>query len=151
MDKWKSFLILAGISLVSASAADAQTTFVTQRAGNPLPVGSTPVSMSTTGSTAAITGTLAADTNNRNTYLCGFSIRSTATAGTSGTATVSGVTGGPLLFLEYTGPVASAMGITEETMNPCLPTSAVNTAITIAASAPGSGGAITVSAWGYQY
>lgn len=50
----------------------------------------------------------------------------------------------------WTAPLASGIGLVEETFYPCVKSSAVNTAIAVISAAPGSGGIVSVSAWGYQ-
>jgi hypothetical protein len=111
--------------------------------------GPTMITASATGTTGATTATLAGAAALTD-YLCGFSMRSTATAAVTGNATVTGLLGGTLNFTHWTGPVASAVGITEENFDPCLPASAVNTAIAVISPAPGTAGVISVTAWGYR-
>ena len=112
------------------------------------PVGATPETASTTGTTAATTATLAA-ASNVTTYICGFSIRANATAAATGNATVTGTITGTLNFTQWTAPLASGIGLVEETFEPCVPASATNTTIAVVSAAPGSGGTVSVSAWGY--
>jgi hypothetical protein len=113
------------------------------------PVGAVAETASATGTTAATTATLAA-TSGKTTYVCGLSIRANATAAATGNATVTGTVTGTLNFTQWTAPLASGLGTTEETFNPCLPASATNTAIAVVSAAPGIGGVVSVSAWGYQ-
>lgn len=114
------------------------------------PVGATAVTASATGTTAATTATLAATTG-KTTYLCGFSIRANATAAATGNATVTGTITGTLNFTQWTAPLASGLGITEPPIGPlCVPASGTNQAIAVVSAAPGSGGVVSVSAWGYQ-
>lgn len=120
-------------------------------AGIPQPAGSTPIVASTTGTTAATTATLPASTVGQNTYLCGFSIRANATVAATGNATVTGLNGGTLNFTQFTAPVASGIGIVEETFTPCMQSVASNTGIAVISAAPGTAGIVSVSAWGYQY
>ena len=117
---------------------------------NAYPNGATPVTATNTGTTASIAATLAAVAG-KTTYICGFSIRATATAGASGNATVAGLAGGTLNFTQWAGPVASAQGVLEPNLGlVCLPASAANTTIVITSAAPGTGGVISIAAWGYQ-
>jgi hypothetical protein len=53
-------------------------------------------------------------------------------------------------FTQWTAPLASGIGLTEMIFNPCVPSSAINTGIAVISAAPGSGGVVSVSAWGYQ-
>lgn len=124
----------------------------TQRAGIFLPTGATPVTASATGTTAATTATLAADSPGlRNTYICGFSIHATATGAAVGDATVTGTVGGTMHFSQFTQALATGMVPIDRTFTPCVPSSAPATAIAVVTAAPGSGGVVSVSAWGYQY
>lgn len=113
------------------------------------PAGSTPITASTTGTTAATTATLAANAT-LHTYICWLSIRANATAAATGNATVTGTVTGTLNFTQWTAPLASGLGVTEMVFNPCIISSAVNTAIAVVSAAPGSGGTVSVSAGGYQ-
>jgi hypothetical protein len=111
--------------------------------------GGIPETASATGTTAATTATLATAAATT-TYLCGFSIRANATAAATGNATVTGTITGTLNFTQWTAPNASGVGVTEEIFTPCIPASAVNTSIAVVSAAPGTGGVVSVSAWGYQ-
>lgn len=137
-------------SAVSASECDPVYS------GNPLPVSpntypaaSTPITASATGTTAATTATLAAAAG-KTTYLCGFSIRANATAAATGNATVTGTITGTLNFTQWTAPLASGIGIVEPPIVTCIPGSSANQAIAVVSAAPGSGGTVSVTAWGYQ-
>lgn len=111
--------------------------------------GGVPETISATGTTAATTATLATGAA-VTTYICGFSIRANATAAATGNATVTGVITGTMNFTQWTAPNASGVGVTEEVFVPCIPASAANTTIAVVSAAPGTGGVVSVSAWGYQ-
>lgn len=113
------------------------------------PSGAIPITNSATGTTSATVATLAAHAT-RTTYICGFSIRANATAATTGNSTVTGTVSGTLNFTQWTAPLASGVGITEMIFTPCVPGSAANTAIAATSAAAGSGGVVSVTAWGYQ-
>lgn len=113
------------------------------------PAASTPLTVSTTGTTLATTATMAATASVTN-YLCGFSIRANATAAATGNATVTGTISGTLNFTQFTAPLASGIGTVEQWFTPCIPASAVNTAIAVISAAPGAGGTVSVSAWGFK-
>jgi hypothetical protein len=81
-------------------------------------------------------------------WLCGFSIRSSATAAVTGDATVTGPTN-TLHFTEFVAPVASGIGTVEESFDPCIPGTSVNTAIAVNSIAAGTAGVTSVTAWGY--
>lgn len=109
-----------------------------------LPPGATLVTNSGTAQTATLAAAAA-----KTTYLCGFSARSNATAAVQGNLTVTGTTGGTLNYAHVTA-VLGQMVPTEMTFYPCIPSSAVNTAIVVTAPAPGAGGVSSTTAWGYQ-
>lgn len=113
------------------------------------PSGAVPLSISNTGTTSATTATLAAATSAK-TWICGFSIRANANAAATNNSTVTGTVTGTLNFTQWTAPSASGLGITEMIFTPCVPSSAVNTGIAVISGAPGTGGIVSVSAWGYQ-
>lgn len=113
------------------------------------PATATPITASATGTTAATTATLAANAT-KTTYICGFAIRANATAAATGNATVTGTITGTLNFTQFTAPLASGIGLVEQTFSPCVPGSAVNTGLAVISAAPGTGGVVSVSAWGYQ-
>ena len=113
------------------------------------PATAVPYSNSATGTTAATTATLAG-ASSVTTYICGFSIRANATAAATGNATITGTISGTLNFTQWTAPLASGLGVTEEIFTPCLPASAANTSIAVVSAAPGSGGVVSVSVWGYK-
>lgn len=117
--------------------------------GLPYPPGSTPITASATGTTGATTATLAANVS-LHTYVCGFSIRANAAAAATANATVTGVVTGTLNYTQWTAPNASGVGTTEQTFLPCIISSAINTGIAVISAAPGTGGVVSVSAWGYQ-
>lgn len=113
------------------------------------PVGATAITASSTGTTGATTATLAG-TSGKTTYICGFSIRANATAAATADSTVTGTITGTLHFTQWTAPLASGIGLTEQIFNPCIPASATNTGIAIISAAPGSGGVVSSTGWGFQ-
>lgn len=115
----------------------------------PYPVGAVPITASATGTTAATTATLAANATLK-TYLCSYSIRANATAAATVTNTITGVVTGTLSHIMWIAPLASGLGVDEQIFNPCVPSSAVNTAIAVVSGAPGSGGLVSSTATGYQ-
>jgi hypothetical protein len=141
---WKA--PLAAIVLVGIiTSAYAQFTAPMQAPGYS---NGTPVTASATGTTGVTTATIPA-VPSRTAYLCGFSIRATATTGIAGTATVTGTISGTLNFLQATG-AAPVVGITEPHLGSiCIAASAPNQAIAVVSAAPGTAGVITVSAWGF--
>lgn len=113
------------------------------------PAGSTPITASATGTTGATTATLAASSS-LHTYVCGFSIRANATAAATADSTVTGTVTGTLHYTQWTPPAALGLGLTEQIFQPCVISSAINTGIAVISAAPGSGGVVSVSAWGFQ-
>jgi hypothetical protein len=118
-------------------------------AANPLPVAITPYSANVvaltgnaTGSTGAVVGTLAAAAG-KTTYLCDFDISSAGT-GSVGPITIAGLLGGSKVY-QLTAPTPLT-----KSFNPCLPASAVNTAITITTTADASATAVDVNSSGYR-
>ena len=135
---------------VISSPVLAASTYGIGKTGPGFTTAQTPVTISATGTTAATTATLPAVAG-KTTYLCGFSIRANATAAATGNATVTGTISGTLNFTQWTAPLASGLGVTEPNIgNICIPGSAVNTAINVISAAPGTGGVVSVSAWGYN-
>lgn len=113
------------------------------------PAGALPITVSATGTTAAVTGTLAAGSTTT-TYICGFAIRALATGAANGNATVTGTKTGTLNFTQWVAPLASGIGVVEQRFAPCIPASGTNQAIAVVSIAAGSGGIASVTAWGYQ-
>jgi len=117
--------------------------------GSQYPLGAVIYTNSATGTTGATVATLAGAAS-VTTYICGFAIRANATAAATGNAVVSGTISGSMNFTQWTAPLASGIGTIEKDFFPCIPASAVNTSIVVTSAAPGSGGVISVSAWGYK-
>lgn len=115
----------------------------------PYPIGAVPYTATATGTTGATTATLAGAAS-VTTYICGFSIRANATAAATGNATVTGVITATLNFTQWTAPNASGLGVTEMIFSPCVPASAANTSIAVVSAAPGTGGVVSVTSWGYK-
>ena len=139
---------LSTIATNTGAATPAGTNLI-GNTGQLYPAGSTPITASATGTTSATTATLAASAS-IHTYICGFSIRANATAAVTNNATVTGTVTGTLNFTQWTAPLASGLGVTEEVFSPCIISSAVNTGVAVVSGAPGSGGVVSVTAWGYQ-
>ena len=116
--------------------------------GSQYPAGAVAETASATGTTAATTATLATSAGNT-TYICGFSIRANATAAATGNATITGTISTTLNWTQWTAPNTAGLGVTEELFSPCIPASAANTSIAVVSAAPGAGGVVSVSAWGY--
>lgn len=146
-------ILLAGLLMMCVGIGMLQAqNYGTLKAGNPIPLNSQPTTISAIGTTLATTATLPADPNGqRNTYICGFSIRANATGAANVQATVTGINTGTMTFQQFVAPLATGIGIVEEQFNPCQPASANSAAINVISGAAGSGGNTTVNAWGYWY
>lgn len=144
---------LSTIATNTAAAIPAQSNHTTNIGAvdsiSPYPATAVPVTASATGTTTATTATLT-NVTSHTTYICGFSIRANATAAATNNATVTGTITGTLNFTQWTAPLASGLGVTEEVFSPCVPASGVSTSIAVVSGAPGSGGVVSVSAWGYS-
>lgn len=112
------------------------------------PAGSTPLTASATGTTGATTATLTG-TSTTTVYLCSYSVRANATAAANVQNTITGIISGTRTDQMWVAPLASGLGVDEQLFTPCVPASAINTAIAVASGAPGSGGNVTVNATGY--
>lgn len=142
--------LCGGTTIAGGTVATTQgTTPWLTRETSQYPNGAIAETASATGTTAATTATLATNTTTT-TFICGFSIRANATAAATGNSTVTGTVTGTLNFTQWTAPAATGIGLTEMTFSPCVPASAVNTAIAVISAAPGTGGVVSVTAWGYQ-
>jgi hypothetical protein len=87
----------------------------------------------------------------KTTFLCGFAMTSTGTTtAASGTGTITGTIGGTLNFAFLDPAPAAGQGRLIVPFRPCIPASAMNTAIVVTQPAGGAGTVAAVSAWGYQ-
>jgi hypothetical protein len=141
---------LSTIATNTGAAVPAGTAHIGTVGTAPYADGAVPITATATGTTAATTATLAASGSGLKTYICGFSIRANATAAVTNNATLTGVVTATMNFTQWTAPNASGLGVTEMIFSPCIPSSATNTAINVVSGAPGTGGVVSVSAWGYQ-
>ena len=116
---------------------------------SPTPAGATMITASATGTTSATTATLPG-VSGKTTYLAGFTILANATAAATGNATVTGTITGTLNFTQWTAPLASGIGIVQPVIGTPIPASGTNQAIAVVSAAPGAGGTVSVTAWGYQ-
>lgn len=113
------------------------------------PAGATPLTASATGTTAATTATLAGTTG-KTTYICGYAIRSSATAAVVVNDTITGTVTGTLNFSNYVPANTAGVGSDRSDFPHCIPASATNTGIAVVSGAASTGGVTSVSAWGYQ-
>lgn len=107
-----------------------------------------PVTATATGTTAATVATIPAVAG-KTAFICGSTITADATALAVGTAVVSGTISGSLSYLQGISAATSGAGNLTQTFNPCIPASAINTAIVVTSAAAGTGGNTIVNAQGY--
>jgi hypothetical protein len=140
---------LALCALFSTGLAHAQTPLpgtAGPASGTGYPAGAAAISGNSTGTTGAVTGTLAAS-QGRLTYICGFSVSGVGGTAALGPVTVAGLNGASQVFQLF----STATGVTlSQLYAPCIPASAVNTAITVTTTADGTATAVDVNSWGYQ-
>jgi hypothetical protein len=108
-----------------------------------LPAGATQISGNASGTTGAVVATLAGVAA-KTTYICTFNVSASGT-GAAGPITIAGLSGGSQTY-QLTAPNSVS-----QTFSPCLPASAVNTAITITTTADASATAVNVNSSGYQF
>ena len=78
-------------------------------------------------------------------FLCGFDVSAISGTADVGPITVTGLTGGTFTY----HLASSAGGVTlNRSFSPCIPASAVNTAIVVATTADGTASAVDVNVWG---
>lgn len=111
------------------------------------PTTATPISGNAAGTTAAVVGTLAAAAS-QTTYICGFNVQAIGGTAAIGPITVAGLVGSSQI---YQGSSSAAGGtVASAQFNPCIPASAVNTAITITTTANATATAVNVNSWGFR-
>lgn len=111
------------------------------------PSASTPITGNAAGTTGAVVGTLAAAAS-KTTYICGFNVQAIGGTAAVGPVTIAGLVGSSQV---YQGSSTAAGGtFASGTFLPCIPASAVNTAITITTTADGTATAVNVNSWGYR-
>lgn len=110
------------------------------------PSNAIPITGNSTGTTGAVVGTLAARVGAR-TWICGFNVSAIGGTAAVGPITIAGLTGSSMVY-----QIASSAGGVQltQTFTPCIPASALNTAITITTTADGTATAVDVNSWGFQ-
>jgi hypothetical protein len=122
------------------------TTPAAGTAGAGFPPGATPITGNATGTTGAVVGTLAAAAT-KFTYICGFNVSAIGGTAAIGPVTVAGLTGTSQVY-QLTSTAAGVQ--LQQSFTPCIPSSAVNTAITVTTTADGTATAVDVNSWGFQ-
>lgn len=110
------------------------------------PLGATSIVAVGTGTTGAVTATLAASATLR-TFMCGITVSAIGGTATVGPVSISNVNGAT-----FTIQLASTVAgnFYSQSFEPCLPTSAINTAMVATTTADGTASAVDVNMWGYQ-
>lgn len=134
------FGLLAFVASVSGASAQQATP-----SGTAYP--SVPIAAGASGTTGAVVATLAADAT-RLTYICGFDVSAIGGTAAVGPITIAGLTGSQSFKYQAS---STAAGVTlSRTFTPCIPSNAINTAITVTTTADGTASAVDVNAWGFQ-
>ncbi len=107
----------------------------------------TPKTGNATGSTGAVVGTLAAVASVTN-FICGFNVSAIGGTAAVGPVTIAGLIGSSQVY-QANSSIAGGVALSAN-FNPCIPASAVNTAITVTTTADGTATAVDVNSWGYQ-
>lgn len=110
------------------------------------PLGSTALNAPASGTTGAVVSTLAAAAG-VTTHICGMNLSFTGT-GPIGAITVAGLLGGSQVI--QWGETAATTKPVQLDFKPCLPASAVNTAITVTTTAAAGATAVNVNSWGFR-
>lgn len=109
------------------------------------PAGTSVITGNAAGTTGAVVGTLAGVAG-KTTYICGFNVSAIGTLAV-GPITIAGLITNSMIYQLTATAAGSSVG---QTFTPCIPASAVNTAITITTTADGSATAVNVNSWGFQ-
>lgn len=113
------------------------------------PSASTPLSGNAAGSTGAVVGTLTAAAG-KTTYICGFNVQAIGGTATVGPITVAGLVGASQVYQTDVNSATVGKTVASAAFSPCIPASAVNTAITVTTTANGTATAVDVNSWGYR-
>lgn len=137
-----------GVSTQTCQPVSANNPLPTLATGSAFPVNpatgaaATPKNGVGSGTTGAVSASLSATSNLTN-YLCSFSV-SAAGTGSDAPITVTGLLGGTLTYQQ------AAVGTPLiRSFAPCIPASAVNTAITVTTTADATATAVNVDVQGY--
>jgi hypothetical protein len=112
-------------------------------ASPPIPTNATLITGSGTGTTGAVSASLAGAVG-KLTYICGIDITSTGGTASIGPVTTTG------LATNFTWELAAGTQF-QRTFSPCVPTSSGNTPITVTTTADGTATAVAVNLNGFQF
>jgi len=132
----------------STTALSVPTNFNSQYPVNSVTTAPTAITGNATGAASAVVGTLAAAAS-KTTFICGFNVSSIGGTVTIGPVTVAGLIGSSQVYQLPVNATAGQVLLTQN-FSPCIPASAVNTAITITTTADATATAVDVNSWGYQ-
>lgn len=110
------------------------------------PLAATAITGNAGGTTGAVVGTLAAAAL-KTTYICGFNVSAIGGTAAVGPITIAGLITASMIYQMASTATGATVG---QTFTPCIPASAVNTAITITTTADASATTVNVNSWGYQ-
>jgi hypothetical protein len=96
-----------------------------------------------------VVGTLAANAT-KFTYICGFDVSAIGGTATIGPVTVAGLVTASQVYQVPVNSATNATVLGPITFNPCIQSSAINTAITVTTTADGTASAVDVNSWGFQ-
>lgn len=111
-----------------------------------------PVTGSSTCTVGACTATLAGNAS-RTTHICGFAVSAAGGTATIAPVSVATLIGGNSFQYQtlFSATAAATNNPFVQNFTPCIPTTAVNTSITVTTTADGSATAVSVNAWGFQF
>lgn len=121
------------------------TTWDRTRVG-PYQLAQTPITAVGTGSTGAVTATLAANAA-KFTYLCSFDISATGGVATLGPITITNLGGNTFTYQLFSTATGAQL---QKTFSPCLQSTAINTAIVVTTTADATASAVDVNLSGFQ-
>lgn len=134
------------LAVVPCNAANPLPVAIGSAAPGTAPVGVTMITGNGTGTTGAVTGTLAG-TALKTTYICGFAISAIGGTATIGPITIANTLTSNMIY--HAASSAAGTNFTQ-TFSPCIPATAANTAITVTTTANGTATAVDVNSWGFQ-
>jgi hypothetical protein len=102
-----------------------------------------------TGTTGAVVGTLSGAAG-KVTYICGFNVQAIGGTSTVGPITIAGLLTSSQVYQTDVNSATVGKTVASANFAPCIPASALNTAITITTTADATASAVDVNAWGYR-
>lgn len=115
--------------------------------GTGYPAGAIPITGAGTGSTGAVTASLAGAVG-RTTFICGLNVSAIGGSATIGPITVANLTGNSFVVQMASTAAGNTLVVP---FSPCIPASGQNTTITVTTTADGTASAVDVNMWGYQF